>query len=352
VVSAPDPSQRLIDALISAVREVEYYLSNLPGLGGLLIVVAIALGVVVALNVIWSLRHAVMGEPPREGVRLIASRLADALRARAETTPVLEGMRGILEGVLPERLAAAARELRSGMRPTLVSALVANRILPRALASIAVGAERLGPQVLEGWLRSLARDQNLSGSWQRRLAPTLLTAIGMAGMVVFLGIFIAPKWRAIAGDLGVAAPGMARIAEFADNVWLIGLVIAALGVLIVSCCARWRWRRERLLLRGEAILQAVQSGVAEGDIAAALGLTGADGSLPALCRSAGWAVDDADALALALERTRRRRERAAAVAMSVAEVALPLLLALPVLAIGRSVFGALVALMQSIGESL
>jgi hypothetical protein len=327
------------------------YVRDLSGLAPLMLLVAQCIGALVGLNLAWAVMRACVIEPSRDAVRLIALRLADVLRARQPAALALVGLRPLLPWPHSSRLGSAAVSLGSAGPASLVETLLANRLLPSLLAPLALAAERLGPAVLEAWLRALARAPRTRRSLFRRLAPPLVTLSVLATIYVFFGTFIAPKWLAIARELGVRLPRMEAIEAIAGY-WRVIAIIAGLAVAVaIAVWARYRWMLEHRLLRGEIIIHAAQNGLPEADIAGALALPPGE-TFPALCRAAGWKVDDADALAAALAAARERRDRTALVAGAALEVVAPMVLALPVLMMAKAVFAGLVTLVVDLQEMM
>jgi hypothetical protein len=334
--------------LLTLIRQVGDFFTEQPYLIEFAVLAAIGLGVAIALHALWSIAR---GDaiPTRRSIRLVASRLATAMREGRPVVPALAAARAEVPWMLAHRLGAAMASLTSAAPPSLAAALAERRVLPSPVATLAIAAERLGPDVLGSLLRALSREPLQRPRSGRRLTAALATLVGVVGMALFISVFIAPKFVAILRDIGLRYVPIDRLEELASSCWWYALAVAVLASVAIAVWSRWRWRAERRLLRGEIIAASLRARIPEADLAAALSLPATAPTVTALCRDAGWRVQDADELAIALERARERRDRLVLAAQVVAEMLAPLLVGIPVLLIAKTVFGMLVAIIVGIG---
>ncbi|MBA2482030.1 MAG: hypothetical protein H0V44_15300 [Planctomycetes bacterium] len=309
----------------------------------------VPVGVVCVVNAVWAVMRAFMAGPAAEAVRLVAGRIAESMHRVQAIELALEGLRPLLPWPYPRRLQKAADALRANRPITTVEALEIGRLLPATMVPLAKSAERLGPTVLEHWFRSVSVPPRVRVSIGRRIAPVLLTIAAIVLVMMFFSVFIAPKFELMAREIDLDFTGVGAWAwlQILAGPWA-GLTLIIIVIVLVSLWSRWRWVMGRRILRGEIILSAVRSGVPEDAIAAALGVPRANASLTSICHAAGWKVADADALAIALASSRERSDRHGVVLMAVFEIVAPLLLAIPVLLLGRAVFGLLISIINSL----
>lgn len=325
---------------------------QLERLLGFLALYAISgVGAVIVLSFCWGCLRLFMMGPAANAVRLLSSRIAGCMHRRETLDSALIGLRVLFSWPLSRRLGAACADLHAGDRPSLVGVLDERKLLPRVLVPLGRAAERLGPNVLESWFRSLSLVPGPRDSFTRRTTTALVTILIFFKITFFLGVFIAPKMDYIFRELAVPLPiGWSFCLSFTEVVqsWIDLPTILLIVTVPIAWWTRLRWRLERRHLRAEIILNAVKSGSSEDAIAAALDLPVANGSLASLCHAAGWQVDDADALALALAASRERRARRKIVAGTVMEIVSPIVLALPVLFLALTVFQGFIRILDAL----
>lgn len=313
---------------------------------GVLAVVGIVLGGVVALHILWAaLRPFLFWRVAPPGItRWIARALAEALRQGRDPG---DALRAAAIG-LPIPWSHAACDVAEGLQigETLPDALLRRGLVRRDAARLGSAALRLGGGAPLRWLEDLAATPPGHRRLRDGLAPVAASALIALGLIGFIGMFIAPKFEQICRDLAVPpSPTLLAVASVACSPWS-RLAILLLALAGLWLAAMWGWRGLRRRGAAGLIATATAAGASEGDIARALGVP--DGDLAGICRACGWRADDRDGLLRAMAADAAAGERRAAFLATAARIVLPLLLAVPVWLLADGVFGTLVRLLTSI----
>jgi hypothetical protein len=322
----------------------------------LLIMCGLALVGLCAVQALIALLRAFIPVVPITVAQTVANALPSALRSGRDVAPTIEAVALHLRWPHTWRARSAAAALAADPAAGIIATLASHRLLPSALATSGSAAERLGQPALVRWASALAALPN----WAETLFKPLALYAGLAVLVVvlvaFVEVFIIPKFEWLARDLGTRLDGrLVWLTELAAMDVLAWMCIPLIAVLIGLVCA-WRWRRMRRVLAAETILAGTASGASEGEIAGSLAgdavsVAGAAGDFSALAAAAGWpGVADPTDLAVQMEATAERSRRQRVGVRIVLQIALPLILAMPVWLLATGIFATLVNFINTVGD--
>ncbi len=269
-------------------------------------------------------------------VALVVERLVIATRARQPWEPVLRGVRLLLPWPWPGRLSQAADQLAAGVDPAQV--LVNSRILPAAIRQQAARALGQGPEAFCVWAAGLAARPPVHSLMVRQLAFALAQLFALGALMLFITMFVFPKYSQIFYELGVPLTPMLRY-TYAVNQWFVPLLAGAFVVLLVVTggLTNWAWRRTRRRLAARLLLIGTSARLPE----SALGASAT--SFTGLAAAAGWSATTPAELTRALTHAEYREQRRAAWMPAVIAAMMPLVVALPV---GALVIGVMHALLN------
>lgn len=216
------------------------------------------------------------------------------------------------------------------------------------------------PEALSAWFDGLAEDAAPDDALTRLRSMALIVSLGFA-MLALPGTVILPKMELIFRDLGIRAhpwlePASALTTLLSRHAIAGALVIAiVIGLACAGIAALW-WRSRRRLELGRMLLSTLAAGRAEPEIASRLALAGVATApsmdLAGLIARCGFRSRDQAQLAHELQLAERARAARMAALVLAARIALPLVAAVPVLALGHLMFSLLVGLIEALGAGL
>jgi hypothetical protein len=168
--------------------------------------------------------------------------------------------------------------------------------------------------------------------------------------VLFIGIFIVPRFEMICRELG--QPLDARL------LWLghlpPGWMVAVVGIVGISAAWSaimwWRWRSLRRLLAARVVLSGVAGGASEAELAVALARP-VPPDFSSLMAGIGWpGITDPLALSTAVAETEESDVRRLGWLRIALQITIPLLLAIPVWLIASGLFGALIQILTTVAS--